>query len=66
VFYINLPIGIASLIMISLFITDPPHIHRQSAHVDVWGLGMLGLGIGALQILLDKGQEEDWFGSRLL
>jgi DHA2 family multidrug resistance protein len=66
VFYINLPIGIASLIMISLFITDPPHIHRQSAHVDVWGLGMLALGIGALQILLDKGQEEDWFGSRFI
>ena len=66
VFYVNLPVGIASLIMISLFITDPPYIRRQSAHVDVWGLGMLALGMGAFQILLDKGQEEDWFGSRFI
>jgi len=66
VFYINLPIGIASLVMISLFITDPPYLRRSSRRVDVWGLGMLALGIGALQILLDKGQEEDWFGSRFI
>jgi DHA2 family multidrug resistance protein len=66
VFYINLPIGIASLIMISLFLYDPPYIRRGSMRVDLWGLGMLAVGMAALQIMLDKGQEEDWFGSNLI
>jgi DHA2 family multidrug resistance protein len=66
VFYINLPIGIFSLIMIWLALYDPPHIHRRNAHLDFWGLGMLAVGMGALQIMLDKGQEEDWLGSRLI
>ena len=66
VFYINLPIGLASLIMISLFLYDPPYLHRGGMRVDLWGLGMLVVGMGALQIMLDKGQEEDWFGSRLI
>ena len=66
VFYINLPIGIFSLIMISLFLYDPPYIRRGTMRVDIWGLGMLAVGMGALQIMLDKGQEEDWLGSRLI
>ena len=63
VFYINIPVGIGSLIMTRLFIFDPPYIKRQTQRVDYWGLGMLAVGIGALQIVLDKGQEEDWFSS---
>ena len=66
VFYINLPIGIASLVMILLFLSDPPYIHRQTSRVDWSGLGMLAIGIGALQIMLDKGQEEDWFASHFI
>src|SRR5437763_2063465 len=63
VFYINIPVGIASIIMTRLFIFDPPYIRRKSEGVDYWGIGMLAVGIGALQIVLDKGQEEDWFAS---
>jgi len=66
VFYINLPIGLASLTMISLFLYDPPYIRGKSIRVDFWGLGMLVVGMGALQIMLDKGQEEDWLGSRFI
>jgi MFS transporter, DHA2 family, multidrug resistance protein len=66
IFYINLPIGLLSLIMISLFVFDPPYIRRESLRVDFWGLGMLAIGMGALQIMLDKGQEDDWFGSRFI
>jgi len=66
VFYINVPIGLFSLAMISLFLYDPPYIRRGKMRVDVWGLGMLAVGMGALQIMLDKGQEEDWLGSRLI
>src|SRR5512141_788519 len=57
IFYINLPIGIMATVMAQLFIFDPPYIKRGSSRVDYWGIGFLALGIGALQILLDKGQE---------
>jgi DHA2 family multidrug resistance protein len=63
VFYINLPVGLASVIMTRLYIFDPPYIRRSKAGIDFWGIGLLALGVGALQIVLDKGQEEDWFSS---
>ncbi len=63
VFYINIPVGIASIVMTKMFIFDPPYLRAQSRRVDYWGLGMLTVGIGALQYVLDKGQEEDWFSS---
>jgi MFS transporter, DHA2 family, multidrug resistance protein len=63
VFYINLPIGIISLIMIYLFVSDPSYIRRGTMRFDAWGMAMLAIGMGALQITLDKGQEDDWFGS---
>ncbi len=66
VFYINIPVGIICLIMTNLFIFDPPYIRRMSSRIDYWGIGLLAVGIGALQIVLDKGQEEDWFGSDLI
>ncbi len=66
VFYINLPVGLVSLIMIYLFVYDPPYLRRATNRIDVWGLGLLVLGIGALQIMLDKGQEEDWFASHFI
>ncbi len=64
VFYINLPVGLASVIMTRLFIFDPPYIRRSNRGIDYWGIGMLAVGVGALQVVLDKGQEEDWFESR--
>ena len=66
VFYINLPIGIISLILIYLFVYDPSYIKRGTMRFDAWGMGMLAIGMGALQIMLDKGQEDDWFGSRFI
>jgi len=66
VFYINIPVGIASIVMTKLFIFDPPYIQRKSQRVDYWGIGMLTVGIGALQFLLDKGQEEDWFAAKTM
>jgi DHA2 family multidrug resistance protein len=63
IFYINLPIGIASVLMTRLFIFDPPYLRRTSSRIDTWGIVALALGIGSLQVVLDKGQEEDWFGS---
>jgi MFS transporter, DHA2 family, multidrug resistance protein len=63
IFYINLPVGIASLIMTRIFVFDPPYLRRESQGIDYWGMGMLVVGIGALQYVLDKGQQEDWFAS---
>jgi DHA2 family multidrug resistance protein len=64
VFYINLPVGIAATLMARFFIFDPPYIKRQEGRcIDYWGIGLLVLGMGALQIFLDKGQQEDWFES---
>ena len=66
VFYINIPVGIASIVMTKMYIFDPPYLKAESRKVDYWGIGMLAVGIGALQIVLDKGQEEDWFSSNMI
>ncbi len=64
IFYINLPVGILSLLMISTFVIDPPYLRKRSyGGVDLWGIGFLALGFGMLQMVLDTGQRKDWFGS---
>jgi DHA2 family multidrug resistance protein len=63
VFYINIPIGIIALTMIRRYVFDPAYIRRESSRIDYWGLGLMVVGIGALQVALDQGQEEDWFAS---
>ena len=66
IFYINIPIGILSIVMNVLVINDPPYMQRQKMKIDYWGLLFLTVGLGSLQYLLDKGQSEDWFSSRLI
>jgi DHA2 family multidrug resistance protein len=63
VFYVNIPVGIFALAMIRRFVFDPSYIRRRSSGIDYWGLSLLVIGIGALQIALDRGQEQDWFAS---
>ena len=52
--------------MIQLYVFDPPYITRRSDRIDYWGIGLLAVGIGALQLLLDKGQQDDWFESSFI
>jgi DHA2 family multidrug resistance protein len=66
VFYINLPVGIIELLMTRMFVFDPPYLRRESQGIDYWGMGLLVVGIGALQFVLDKGQQEDWFASTMI
>lgn len=66
VFFINLPVSIAGLILVHLYVFDPPYLPRTKKGIDYWGLGMLVTGIASLQIVLDKGQESDWFSSRFI
>jgi MFS transporter, DHA2 family, multidrug resistance protein len=64
-FYINIPVGILAVILISRFVKDPEHIRNaKPGRLDAIGLGLLAVWLGALQVILDKGQEDDWFGSR--
>ncbi|MBZ5589348.1 MAG: DHA2 family efflux MFS transporter permease subunit [Acidobacteriia bacterium] len=62
VFYVNVPVGLMAIVMIRTFITDPHYIRRPE-RIDGYGLFLLAIGIGALQIALDKGEEEDWLAS---
>lgn len=66
IFYINIPIGIISILMIMLFIKDPSYLKRARERIDYWGVGLIVVGIGCLQVVLDKGQREDWFSSTLI
>ncbi len=63
-FYINIPVGVLAVIMISRFVHDPPYIkHAKVGAFDNIGFGLLVIWTGCLQIVLDKGQEVDWFGA---
>jgi DHA2 family multidrug resistance protein len=67
IFYINLPVGILALFLVYRLVQDPPWAKRAEVmKLDYVGIGLLALGVGALQVLLDKGQEEDWFGSHFI
>jgi len=69
IFFINLPVGLATVVLVFRLIEDPPYLSRIKAagvRLDYIGIALLAVGVGALQILLDKGQEDDWFGSRFI
>lgn len=69
IFFLNIPVGIISLLLTSRIVEDPPYLKRVRktvGSIDGIGLGLLALSIGAVQIMLDKGQEDDWFGSRII
>ena len=66
IFYINVPVGILAVLLVSQLVQDPPNLSRlkaTGARFDYIGFGLLAIGVGALQVALDKGQEDDWFGS---
>ena len=70
IFFINVPVGILAIIMTLALVEDPPYLVRrtiaQGLKIDFIGLGLLSVGLGFLQVMLDKGQIEDWFGSRFI
>lgn len=66
-FYINLPVGLLALVLIQSFVFDPEYLKKTHAgRIDYIGFGLLAVGLGCLQIVLDKGQQEDWFSSAWL
>ena len=69
IFFINIPVGILTLVLVYMLLEDPPYLKelkRGLASFDAIGFSFLVLGVSALQILLDKGQEDDWFGSHFI
>ncbi len=69
IFFLNIPVGIVSMLLTNHIVEDPPYLKRMRTRVgsvDGIGLGLLALTIGALQIMLDKGQEDDWFSSHTI
>jgi MFS family permease len=72
IFYMNVPVGILSLLLVSRLVEDPAYLTEQikklrgHLSIDYIGIGFLGLSLGALQVVLDKGQEDNWFYSPLI
>jgi DHA2 family multidrug resistance protein len=69
IFFINVPVAIVSLILTSKLVEDPPHLaemRKRAGSVDYMGLGLIAIGVGAGQVVLDKGQREDWFSSNFI
>ena len=69
IFFINIPVGILSILLTSRLIQDPPYFRRRKlseTQIDYVGLGFVALGLGTLQVVLDKGQREDWFESQFI
>ena len=69
IFFINIPVGILSILLTSRLIEDPPYLKRRKlseTHIDYIGLSLIALGLGTLQVVLDKGQRDDWFSSHFI
>ena len=73
IFFINVPVALLSLFLTSRLVEDPPHIEHEvkenrkhGLNLDLMGFGLLALGFGSLEFVMDKGQEDDWFGSRII
>src|SRR5216683_2855085 len=70
IFYINVPVGIISLLLTSILVSDPPYMKKASLkrgfRIDYIGIGLISLGLGSMQIVLDKGQREDWLSSNFI
>src|SRR5947199_10575878 len=70
IFYINVPVGIISLLLTSVLVSDPPYMKAMKAkrgfRIDYIGIGLISLGLGSMQIILDKGEREDWLSSNFI
>ena len=70
IFYVNVPVGLISLLLTNFLVSDPPYMKKANLkagfRIDYIGIGLISLGLGSMQIVLDKGQREDWFSSKFI
>jgi DHA2 family multidrug resistance protein len=65
-FYINVPVGVINILLVTRFIEDPPYLAREKGKTDFAGLFFMAISLGTFQLFLEKGQREDWFSSNLI
>ncbi|MCQ8241021.1 DHA2 family efflux MFS transporter permease subunit [Rhizosaccharibacter radicis] len=63
VFFINIPVGLFALMAVAALVQDPPWAQQKKSPVDYIGLGLIALGLGCLEVMMDRGEDDDWFGS---
>jgi len=66
IFYVNVPIGVVNLLLVQRYIHDPSYFLREKGRIDWTGLGFMAVGLGALQLMLEKGQDKEWFSSAFI
>ncbi|GBQ62300.1 multidrug ABC transporter [Ameyamaea chiangmaiensis NBRC 103196] len=66
IFFVNVPFGILACIGVALVVDDPPWARKRSAPLDVVGIGLIALGFGCLEVMADRGEDDDWFGSNFI
>ena len=63
IFFINIPVGTVAVLAVAALVEDPPWSGRGSRSIDAIGIGLIALGLGSLQVVMDRGEDDDWFGS---
>jgi DHA2 family multidrug resistance protein len=63
IFYINVPIGVLNLFLVRRYVSDPPYLVRERGYIDWAGLALLTIGLGTFQVMLERGENKDWFAS---
>ncbi len=66
IFFINVPVGILAVFLVSILVEDPPWAKRQARGIDAIGLGLIALGLGCLEVMMDRGEDADWFHSSFI
>jgi MFS transporter, DHA2 family, multidrug resistance protein len=66
IFFINVPVGIIAVFLVSVLVEDPPWVKRERRGIDAIGLGLIALGLGCLEVMMDRGEDDDWFGSSFI
>ncbi|MBB2189939.1 DHA2 family efflux MFS transporter permease subunit [Gluconacetobacter azotocaptans] len=66
IFFINVPVGLLATFAVSVVVEDPPWALKQKAPLDIIGIGLIAIGFGSLEVAVDRGEDEDWFGSDMI
>jgi DHA2 family multidrug resistance protein len=66
IFYVNVPVGAINLLLVSHYIQDPPYLTRETGKIDFAGIGFMAVGLGCLQVMLERGEQKDWFSSTFI